>query len=85
MKKVLSTIVAALVAVSFSAVVFAADASKSAVKTESTTVTPAGEMKTEKKEVKKSVKKSKKGKKVVKSLKKEETTTEPAPAAPAAK
>jgi len=82
MKKVLSTIVAALVAVSFSAVVFAADA-KSAVKTESTSVTPAGEVKTEKKEVKKSVKKNKKGKKVVKSLKKEETTTEPA--APAAK
>jgi tRNA U54 and U55 pseudouridine synthase Pus10 len=85
MKKVLSTIVAALVAVSFSAVVFAADASKSAVKTESTTVTPAGETKTEKKEVVKSEKKSKKGKKVKKSLKKEVTTTEPAPAAPAAK
>ena len=64
--------------------VFAADM-KSDVKTESTTVTPAGDVKAEKKEVKKSVKKSKKGKKVVKSLKKEETTvTTPAPAAPAA-
>ena len=79
MKKVLSTIVAALVAISFSAVVFAAD-TKSDVKSESTTVSPAGEVKTEKKEVKK----SKKGKKVKKSVKKEETTT-PAPAAPAAK
>jgi Ni/Co efflux regulator RcnB len=86
MKKVLSTIVAALVAVSFSAVVFAADASKSAVKTESTTVTPAGETKTEKKEVVKSAKKKKSGKKVVKKSVKEESTTTPAAApAPAAK
>jgi Na+/citrate or Na+/malate symporter len=84
MKKVLSTIVAALVAVSFSAVVFAADM-KSDVKTESTSVTPAGEVKTEKKEVKKS-KKTKKGKTTKKASKKEVTTTEPAPAAaPAAK
>jgi len=84
MKKVLSTIVAALVAVSFTAVVFAAD-TKSAVKTESTTVSPAGEVKTEKKEVVKSAKKKKSGKKVVKKSVKEETTTQPAPAAPAAK
>jgi hypothetical protein len=84
MKKVLSTIVAALLAVSFSGLVFAAEM-KSDVKTESTTVTPAGDTKTEKKEVKKSAKKSKKGKKVVKKSTKEETTTTPAPAAPAAK
>ncbi|RPH61780.1 MAG: hypothetical protein EHM89_06685, partial [Acidobacteria bacterium] len=81
--KVLSTIVAALVAVSFSGIAFAAEM-KSDVKTESTTVTPAGDTKTEKKEVKKSVK-AKKGKKVVKKSVKEETTTTPAPAAPAAK
>ena len=84
MKKVLSTIVAALVAMSFTAVVFAAEV-KSDVKTESTTVTPAGEMKTEKKEVKKTAKKKKNGKTVVKKSVKEETTTTPAPAAPAAK
>ena len=82
MKKVLSTLVAALVAVSFAGVVCAADV-KSDVKTESTSVTPAGETKTEKKEVKKS-KKTKKGKKVKKSSVKKEETTTPAPAAPAA-
>ena len=79
MKKMLSTIVAALVAVSFAGFVFAADV-KSDVKTESTTVTPAGDVKAEKKEVKKSVKKSKKGKKVKKVKVKEKITTEPAPA-----
>jgi Na+/citrate or Na+/malate symporter len=79
MKKVLSTIVAALVAISFAGIVCAADV-KSDVKSESTTVTPAGEVKTDKKEVKKSAK-TKKAKKVKKTLKKEETTTEPAPAA----
>jgi hypothetical protein len=79
MKKVLSTIVAALVAISFAGIVCAADTS-SDVKSESKTVTPAGETKTVKKEAKKSVK-TKKGKKVKKSLKKDETTTEPAPAA----
>lgn len=84
MKKVLSTIVAALVAVSFAGVVCAADM-KSDVKTESTSVTPAGETKTEKKEVKKSKKTKKSGKKVKKSTVKKEETTTPAPAAPAAK
>jgi hypothetical protein len=59
MKKVLSTIVAALVALSFSAVVFAADAAPA--------VAPAADAKpaVEKKEVKK-VKKTKKTKKVKK-------------------
>jgi ribosomal protein L12E/L44/L45/RPP1/RPP2 len=59
MKKVLSTIVAALVAVSFSGMVFAAEAIKTDTKTETTTTSPAGEVKVEKKEVKKSVKKHK--------------------------
>ena len=79
MKKVLSTIVAALVAMSFSAVVFAADTVKTDVKTETTTTSPSGEVKVEKKEVKK-VKKTKKAKKV----KKEEAPKTDA-AAPAAK
>ena len=85
MKKVLSAIVATLVAMSFTAVVFAAETSKTDAKSEVTTTSPAGEVKTEKKEVKKSVKKKKSGKKVVKKSVKEETTTTPAPAAPAAK
>jgi len=80
MKKVLATFVAALVAVSFAGIVCAAEP-MSDTKTESTTVTPAGE-KVEKKVVKKK-KTSKKGKKVKKTIKKEETVTEPA--APAAK
>jgi len=79
MKKVLSTLVAALVALSFSAVVFAADTVKTDVKTETTTTSPSGEVKVEKKEVKK-VKKTKKAKKV----KKEEAPKTDA-AAPAAK
>ena len=85
MKKMLSTIVAALVAVSFAGFAFAADM-KSDVKTDTTTTSAAGEVKTEKKEVKKSVKK-KHGKKVKKTMKKDVTkTVEPAPtAAPAAK
>ena len=53
MKKVLSTIVAAIVALSFSAVVFAAETVKTDVKTETTTTSPSGEVKVEKKEVKK--------------------------------
>jgi len=65
MKKVLSTIVAALVAISFSAVVFAAESVKTDVKTETTTTSPAGEVKVEKKTVKK-VKKTKKAKKAKK-------------------
>jgi hypothetical protein len=79
MKKVLSTLVAALVALSFSAVVFAAETVKTDVKSETTTTSPSGEVKVEKKEVKK-VKKTKKAKKV----KKEEAPKTDA-AAPAAK
>jgi hypothetical protein len=77
MKKVLSTIVAALVAMSFSAVVFAAETVKTDVKTETTTTSPAGEVKVEKKEVKK-VKKAKKAKKA---KKEEAPKVEAAPAA----
>jgi hypothetical protein len=80
MKKVLSTIVAAIVALSFSAVVFAADNMKSDVKTETTTTSPAGDVKVEKKEVKKS-KKTKKAKKA----KKEAAPAAADAAAPAAK
>ena len=78
MKKVLSTIVAALVAVSFSAVVFAAETVKTDVNTETTTTNPAGEVKVEKKTVKK-VKKTKKAKKV-EAPKTETTTTITTPA-----
>jgi hypothetical protein len=78
MKKVLSTIVAALVAVSFAGIVCAAEPANSEVKTESTTTNAAGE-KVEKKVTKKK-KTSKKGKKVKKTMKKEETTTAPEPA-----
>ena len=76
MKKVLSTIVAALVAVSFAGVVSAAEV-KTDVKSETTTTSPAGEVKVEKKEVKKTVKhkKHKKTKKVVKEVTPEGTTT----------
>jgi hypothetical protein len=66
MKKVLSTLVAAIVALSFSAVVFAAETTKTDVKSETTTTSPAGEVKVEKKEVKKVVKKHKKHKKAKK-------------------
>ena len=65
MKKVLSTLVAAIVALSFSAVVFAAETVKTDVKTDTTTTSPAGDVKVEKKEVKKT-KKVKKAKKVKK-------------------
>jgi predicted TIM-barrel fold metal-dependent hydrolase len=76
MKKVLSTIVAAIVALSFSAVVFAADMPAGHPATAGAeAAAPAAE----KKEVKKA-KKAKKAKKVKKEEKKEE-----APAAPAAK
>jgi len=86
MKKVLSTIVAALVALSFSAVVFASEAAKTNVKSETTTTSPAGEVKVEKKEVKKVVKKSKKAKKAKKvEAPKTETTTTTTTTAPAAK
>jgi hypothetical protein len=85
MKKVLSTLVAAIVALSFSAVVFAADTVKSDVKSETTTTSPAGDVKVEKKEVKKSkkTKKAKKAKKV--EAPKADTTTTTTTTAPAAK
>jgi hypothetical protein len=85
MKKVLSTLVAALVALSFSAVVFAADTVKTDVKTETTTTNPAGEVKTKKKEVKKvtKTKKAKKAKKV--EAPKADTTTTTTTTTPAAK
>jgi len=88
MKKILSTLVAAIVALSFSAVVFAADTMKSDVKTETTTTSPAGDVKVEKKEVKKSkkVKKAKKAKKeAAPKAETTTTTTTTAPAAPAKK
>ena len=82
MKKILSSIVAALVAVSFAGIVCAAEPANSESKTETTT--PAG-AKVEKKVTKKK-KTTKKGKKVKKTMKKEETTTAPEAApAPAAK
>jgi hypothetical protein len=84
MKKVLSTIVAALVAMSFSAVVFAADVTKTDVKTETTTTSPAGDVKVEKKEVKK-VKKTKKAKKAKKEAAPKVDTTTTTTTAPAAK
>jgi hypothetical protein len=81
MKKVISTIVAALVAVSFSSMVFAAETIKTDTKTDTTTTSPSGEVKVEKKEVKKTVKKHRKHhKKHKKAVKKEAV----APAAPAA-
>jgi len=85
MKKVLSTIVAALVAMSFTAVVFASETVKTDVKSETTTTSPAGEVKVEKKEVKK-VKKVKKAKKAKKeAAPKAETTTTTTTTTPAAK
>jgi hypothetical protein len=87
MKKVLSTLVAALVAVSFASIVFAEEV-KTDVKSETTTTSPSGEVKVEKKEVKKTVKKHKKHKKAMKEMKKEESPAaapSEAPAAPAAK
>jgi hypothetical protein len=77
MKKIISTIVTTLVAVSFSGMVYAAETIKSDTKTETTTTSPTGEVKVEKKEVKKVVKKHKKHHK--KAIKKEAV----APAAPA--
>ena len=83
MKKVLSTIIAALVAVSFAGLASAAEV-KTDVKSETTTTSPAGDVKVEKKEVKKTVKKHKKHKKAKKEVKEEApattttTTTTPA-------
>ncbi|NVN91913.1 MAG: hypothetical protein HXX11_15105 [Desulfuromonadales bacterium] len=85
MKKVLSTVVAALVALSFAGVVCAAEVVKTDTKSETTTTSPAGEVKTEKKTVKK-VKKVKKAKKVKKeAAPATTTTTTTTPAEPAAK
>jgi len=81
MKKMLSTIVAALVAVSFAGLVFAAEPAK----TEAPAAAPAaGEVK---KDEKKPAKKAKKAKKSKKATKKEEApaAAPAAPAAPAAK
>lgn len=75
MKKVLSTIVAALVAVAFAGLVFAAEPAK-----EAAPVLPAGHPPIAKEE-KKPVKKQKKAKKAKKAEKKEEAPA----AAPAAK
>ena len=85
MKKVLSTLVAAIVALSFSAVVFAAETTKTDVKKETTTTSPAGEVKVEKKEVKKVVK-HKKHKKAAKKVTAPKTdAAAPAADVPAAK
>jgi len=73
MRKVISTMLAALVAVSFSGMVFATEIPKS---DQATTAAPASEVKAEKKEVKKCLKKHRKHKKLV--IKK----VEPAPAGP---
>ena len=87
MKKVLSTIVAAIVALSFSAVVFAAETVKTDVKSETTTTSPAGEVKVEKKEVKKvkKTKKTKKAKKAKTETAAPDTTTTTTTTTPAAK
>ena len=84
MKKVLSTLVAALVALSFAGIVCAAEVVKSDSKTETTTTSPSGEVKVEKKTVKK-VKKSKKVKKVKKEEAPKAETTTTTTTTPAAK
>src|ERR1035437_9079784 len=76
MKKVLSTIVAALVAVSFSAVVFAADAAKPAAPAAGADVAAPADAKKEAKPAKK----AKKVKKAKKAEKKAEEKKEVAPA-----
>jgi len=83
MKRILSSVVAAIVAISFAGIVCAAEPANTETKTESSTTDAAG-AKVEKKVVKKK-KTTKKGKKVKKSIKKEETTTAPDVPAPAAK
>ena len=82
MKKVLSTLVAVLVAVSFAGLVSAAEV-KTDVNSETTTTSPAGDVKVEKKEVKKTVKKHKKKK--AKKAEEAPTTTTTTTTAPAAK
>jgi hypothetical protein len=86
MKKVISTIIAALVAVSFSGMVFAVEAPKTDVKAQASTVAPGGEMKVEKKDVKKTVKKqTKHHKKQMKAAVKKDAAAPAVPAAPAVK
>ncbi len=82
MKKVLSTIVAAIVAVAFAGVVFAAEPA-----TPATPATPAADVKKEEKAPVKKTKKTKKAKKAKKTMKKEEApaATPATPAEPAAK
>lgn len=63
MKKVFSTLVAAIVALSFAGIICAAETITTDTKTETTTTNPAGEVKVEKKEVKKTVKKHRKHRK----------------------
>jgi hypothetical protein len=84
MKKVLSTLVAAIVAISFAGIVCAAETTKTNVKSETTTTSPAGEVKVEKKEVKK-VKKTKKAKKAKKEAAPAAETTTTTTTTPAAK
>jgi hypothetical protein len=62
MKKVLSSIVATLVAISFAGIVSASEVNTN-TKTETTTTSPSGEVKVEKTEVQKTVKKHKKHRK----------------------
>lgn len=82
MKKVFSTIAAALVALAFAGTVLAADAPK----TEAAPAMPAGHPPVAKKEEGKPAKKAKKVKKAKKAVKKEEAKPAEAPAAaPAAK
>jgi hypothetical protein len=86
MKKVRTTMLAALVAVSFSGMVFATEIPKSDAKSQTTTATPASEVKVEKKEVKKCVKKHKKHhKKHMKAVVKKDETAPAGPTVPAAK
>jgi hypothetical protein len=84
MKKVLSTLVAAIVALSFAGIVCAAETTKTDVKTDTTTTSAAGDVKVEKKEVKK-VKKVKKAKKAKKEAAPKVETTTTTTTAPAAK
>jgi len=83
MRKVISTMLAALVAVSFSGMVFATEIPKT---DQATTAAPASEVKAEKKEVKKCVKKHKKHhKKHMKAVVKKDEAAPAGPAVPAAK
>jgi hypothetical protein len=81
MKKVLSTLVAAIVAISFAGIVCAAEPVVTDSKTTTETTAPAGDVVKTKKTVKKTHKKVKKAKKAPKVEETTTTTTEPAPAA----